>query len=191
MIAQPDRVWTVDEYLRFERASESKHEYTNGTVHAMAGASAAHNTITGNIFASLHGQLRSRPCTLFPSDMRLKIPQEHSYTYPDIAVVCGEIVYDDSEQDTLLNPTVLIEVLSPSTEMYDRGKKSQRYRMLPSLREYLLVAQDIPYIEHFVRYSDHQWLLSDVRSTQTALLLPSIDCTLLFSDIYAKVPPSR
>ncbi len=188
MTAQPERVWSPEEYLAFERASESKHEYINGKIIAMAGASAAHNIITGNILARLHRHVQDRPCIVFPSDMRLKIAPHRTYTYPDVTVVCGSVIYDDDEQDTLLNPIVLIEVLSPSIEVYDRGKKSQRYRTIPSLHEYLLVAQDSQHIEHFVRYSEHQWLLSEITHDQATIHLPSLECTLLLADVYAKVP---
>ncbi|WP_129626324.1 Uma2 family endonuclease [Candidatus Oscillochloris fontis] len=190
MTMQPIRIWSSEEYLAFERTSEVKHTFFDGVIVAMAGASAAHNIITANIVASLHFQVRQRNCTVFPSDMRLKIETTRTYTYPDIMVVCGDIQYAHEAQDTLENPTVIIEVLSPSTEIYDRGKKAQIYRTIPSLQEYLLVAQDGQHVEHFVRYAEHQWLFTECADAQTPIMLPSIECTLLFEDIYAKVPPS-
>jgi Uma2 family endonuclease len=191
MTAQPARIWSPEEYLSFERASETKHAFFDGVIVAMAGASAAHNIITANIVASLHAQVRRRNCTVFPSDMRLRVEEPRTYTYPDIMVVCGNVVYADEAQDTVENPTVIIEVLSPSTETYDRGKKAQIYRAIPSLREYVLVAQDGQRIEHFVRHSEHQWLFTELTDPRAAITLPSIDCTLLFDDVYDKVPPPR
>jgi len=189
MTAQPNQLMTVTAYLAFEQSNDRKHEYVNGEVLAMAGASAAHNIITGNLLASLHAQVRRRNCTVFPSDMRLGILQQDVYVYPDIMVVCGDILFSDTEQDTLTNPTIIIEVLSPSTETYDRGKKSQYYRTIPSLQEYLLVAQDAQHIEHFVRYSAHQWLFSEVTKERGSVHIASIDCALLLEDVYDKVPP--
>ncbi len=179
---------SVAEYLSFERSSETKHEYIAGHILAMSGASAAHNVITVNTLAVIHSQVSQRGCTVFPSDMRLGIVQQNIYVYPDITVVCGDVEFSDTEQDTLLNPTIIIEVLSPSTENYDRGKKSHYYRAIPTLQEYLLIAQDEPYIEHFVRYSAHQWLFSEVTAAQESIHLVSIDCTLQLKDIYNKIP---
>lgn len=110
------------------------------------------------------------------------------YTYPDVTVVCGEMEFEDNEQDTLLNPTLIVEVLSPSTEKYDRGKKSQYYRTIPSLKEYLLVTQDGQHIEHFVRYAENQWLFSEVSHAENVVHLASIDCTLTLAAVYEKVP---
>jgi Uma2 family endonuclease len=179
---------SVADYLDFERKSDIKHEYIAGAMLAMSGASAAHNVITANALARLHNHVLQRNCTVFPSDMRLGIRQQRMYVYPDVTVVCGTIEFDDTEQDTILNPTIIIEVLSPSTERYDRGKKSQYYRTIPSLQEYLLIAQDEQYIEHFVRYSEHQWLLTTVTQEQGSVYLASIDCTLHLHDVYNKVP---
>lgn len=184
MTAQPKRSWTVEEYLTFERSSDVKHEYVAGDVFAMAGATATHNIIVANIIASLHAQTRQRDCTVFPSDMRLKIVSYNSYTYPDVTVVCGEIRYEDEHQDTLLNPTLIVEVLSPSTEQHDRGRKSQYYRSIPSLKEYILVSQHEPHVEHFVRHSDYQWLFTETSDLRSAVHLPAIGCTLALADIY-------
>jgi Uma2 family endonuclease len=151
MSAIPDHTLTAAEYLTYERASPVRHEFLDGKLYAMAGASLAHNLIAGNTLASLHGQLRGKPGTIYPSDMRLKIVRTGLYTYPDISIVCGEPQLEDQHGDTLLNPIVLIEVLSPSTETYDRGKKFQHYRTLSSLREYLLIAQDSYRVEHYIR----------------------------------------
>ena len=187
MSALPERIWTTEDYLAYERDSQQRHEYLSGKIYAMAGASANHNLIVGNAIASLHAQLRKRPCTVYPSDMRLKVSQTGLYTYPDISVVRGEPQFEDDQNDTLLNPVVIIEVLSPSTETYDRGKKFQHYRTLESLREYLLIAQDTYDVEHYVRQENDQWLLSDINRGDASLILVSIQCTLTLADLYEKV----
>jgi Uma2 family endonuclease len=187
MSALPEHVWTVEEYLAFERGDPQRHEYLGGKIYAMAGASANHNLIAGNTYASLHAQLRKRSCTVYPSDMRLKVSRTGLYTYPDISVVCGEAQFEDDQRDTLLNPTVIIEVLSPSTESYDRGRKFQHYRTLASLQEYLLIAQDSYRVEHYTRQANDQWLLTDVSGADASLTLHAIQCTLLVADLYEKV----
>jgi Uma2 family endonuclease len=176
---------TPEEYLRFERHSEEKHEYLNGEIFAMTGASENHNLILMSLGSSLYVQLENRPCRVYPSDMRVKTQAKAHYTYPDISVVCGKPVFEDDTLDTLLNPTVIIEILSPSTERYDRGRKFQYYRTIPSLQEYLLVAQDSIHVEHFVRIGE-QWLLTDASTPDTVLALDSIGCTLALRDVYKK-----
>ena len=187
MSALPNIAWTAERYLAYERASEERHEYLNGQVYAFAGASANHNLITANTLSSLHTQLRQRPCTVYPSDMRLKVSGTGLYTYPDISVVCGTPQFEDDQRDTLLNPTLLVEVLSPSTESYDRGRKFQHYRTLESLQEYLLIAQDSSRIEHYTRQPNGQWLLADFSQPEASLELTSIGCALLLADVYEKV----
>ena len=173
-MALPEDVMTPEAYLAFERTSAEKHEYFDGEVYAMTGASATHNLIVGNVVASLHAQLRQKPCLVYPSDMRVKTPSTILYTYPDVSVVCSEPQFEDPAADTLLNPVVIIEVLSPSTERYDRGKKFQHYRMLGSLQEYVLIAQDSYRIERFTRQPDDNWLLADAAEIGATLQLTSI-----------------
>jgi Uma2 family endonuclease len=187
MSALPELNWTAQRYLEYERTSDERHEYLNGQIYALAGASANHNLIVGNVYASLHAQLRKRPCVTYPSDMRLKIKQTGLYTYPDISVVCGAPEFEDDKHDTLLNPILLIEVLSPSTENYDRGKKFQHYRTLESLHEFLLIAQDSYRVEHYVRQENDQWLLTDINQSDAVLELGSIDCKLVIAELYEKV----
>lgn len=187
MVAQPHHIWTEQEYLRFERTSEAKHEYFRGQVYAMAGASNAHVLIATNISTSLNIQLRNRDCFVYQSDMRVKVSKSGLYTYPDVAVVWGNPHFADDENDLLVNPTVLIEVLSPSTENYDRGGKFELYRALDSFKEYLLVAQDRARVEHYTRQDDGRWLLDDVQSMDAILNLTSIGCTLALADVYAKI----
>lgn len=187
MTAQPKVYVTVPEYLELERTGDIKHEYFAGAIYAMVGASVQHNLITGNTYASLHAQLRKRNCNVFPSDMRVKAVQTGLYTYPDITVVCGQLQFEDEREDTLVNPVVLIEVLSPSTENYDRGKKFQNYRTMLSLREYILIAQDDHRVEHYARQSDNTWILSEVVDLHDRVELTSIQCVLDLVDIYEKV----
>jgi Uma2 family endonuclease len=186
MSALPEQHLTPEQYLEFERNSDERHEYFQGEIYAMSGASEAHNTITFNTAGSLHFQLRKRPCKGYSTDMRVKVRAVGLYTYPDVVVVCGEPKFEDGEFDTLLNPTVLIEVLSPSTENYDRGKKFQHYRTLESLQEYLLISQESARIEHYVREGD-QWIFTDATQLEDVVTLPSIDCTLALADVYEKV----
>ena len=132
-------------------------------------------------------QLKARPCTTYPSDMRVKVSPTGLYTYPDVTVVCGEARFEDNQQDTLLNPTLIVEVLSESTEAYDRGGKFAHYRKLTSLMEYVLITQTKPHIEHYVRQPDNQWLLSEADSVPDTIHLPSIECHLALAEVYDKV----
>jgi Uma2 family endonuclease len=154
---------------------------------AMGGASREHNIITLNVGSGLHGQLSHRSCEVYQADMRVRVSPSGLYTYPDIAVVCGEPQFEDAELDTLLNPSVLLEVLSESTEDYDRGTKFEHYRQIQSLTDYVLIAQKKPHVEHFHRQPDGRWILWETNSLDDELDLPSIGCQLKLADIYAKV----
>ncbi len=168
---------TPEQYLVLERKAECKSEYLEGHVIAMAGASRRHNLIAGNIFGEVRQQLRGRPCEAYVSDMRVKTGGTGLYTYPDVVVVCGEIRFEDADNDTLLNPTAIVEVLSPSTEAYDRGEKFAHYRRLPSLQEYVLVTQDKVRIERYVR-QDAQWVFSEVADRNASLRMDAIECAI-------------
>lgn len=182
----PARKWTPQEYLAWEQEQGSKHEYLDGDIFAMAGATAEHNQIVTNVLGELRAALRDKPCRVFASDMRLKIPETGLYTYPDASVVCGQPVYEDDKRLTLMNPTVIVEVLSESTESYDRGKKFRHYRSIPSLRDYLLVAQDGVWVEHYVRTADEGWILHDTLPGGT-LSLASCGIELRADEFYLKV----
>src|SRR5690242_1556857 len=143
--------YTPEEYLAHERQAEHKSEYIAGQIIAMSGASRAHNRISVNLLRVLSSQTLDGPCETYGSDLRVKVSARGMYTYPDVTVVCGRQEFEDAQVDTLLNPTLIVEILSPSTEAYDRGAKFGYYRALPSLREYLLVAQDQVLLEHYVR----------------------------------------
>jgi Uma2 family endonuclease len=185
MVAQPKEStrMTEAEYLAFERASDTKHEYIDGHVYAMTGGSPAHSLISSYTGNSLMNQLQGQPCAVYNSDVKIKANRD--YVYADVSVVCGEPQYKD--KDILLNPIVVIEVLSPSTEQYDRGRKFHQYRQLESLQEYLLIAQNSPHIERYLRQSDGTWLYADAIGLDTSLELPSIGCTLALADVYEKV----
>lgn len=177
---------TAEEYLTLERSASSKSEFHDGQIFAMTGASRAHNLITVNIGGELRNQLKTRPCEAYISDMRVKAATARSYHYPDIAVVCGKPEFEDPSVDTLLNPTLLVEVLSPSTEAYDRGGKFAHYRKIATLREYLLVMQDQPSIERYLRQGD-VWILSEAIGLEASMSLESIDCVLSLREVYDKV----
>jgi Uma2 family endonuclease len=187
MSAQLKPRLTPEEYLAIERQAEYKSEYYRGEMFAMSGASKEHNLIAGNVFAALHAQLRKRPCQAYTSDMRVKVSPTGLYTYPDVIVVCGEAQFEDKQVDTLLNPTVIVEVLSPSTEAHDRGWKFEQYRKLASLQEYILIAQDKYHVEHYVRQADDQWVFSETERLSDTIHLPAINCDLAVADVYEKV----
>ena len=176
-----------EEYLRLERQSEYKSEYVNGEIFAMTGASRKHNLVAGNIFRELSQQLRSRQCEAYVGDMRVKVTATGLYTYPDVVVVCGEPKFEDTFVDTLLNPTLLVEVLSQSTERYDRIAKSSYYRMLDSLSEHLLVSQDEVRLEQYVKQTDGRWVLIEYSALENVVEVSSISCSLALRDVYDKV----
>ena len=178
---------TPDEFLAFERASDEKHEYRDGEIVAMSGAKRAHNLIALNLAGNLHSALKGRDCEAYIADMRVWIPKASFYTYPDIVVVCGELIFRDPVPDTLENPTVLIEILSESTENYDRGQKFENYRKIESLREYILVSQTRPHTEKYVRHGDGFWVLSETTGLESTITVESIDFSIPLTEIYDKV----
>lgn len=184
---------TPQQYLEIERRAPTKSEYVNGRIYAIThsksgypGASREHNLITGNVNRELSLQLRGRSCEAYASDMRVKVSATGMYTYPDVVAVCGEPHFEDEAVDTLTNPTLIVEVLSPSTEAYDRGAKFAHYRRVASLAEYVLVAQDRVSVERLVRQGE-QWILSAVDNLDDVVRLASIDATLRLGAIYDKV----
>ncbi len=186
MIPNPIPYLSEQEYLEIERNSEIKHEYYDGEIFAMSGASRSHNLIVANVVGELRSQLKKKPCRVYPSDMRLKIEKTGLYTYPDVMIVCGQDRFDDKYRDTLLNPDVIIEVLSDFTESYDRGKKFQNYRKIVSLKEYILISQHVPKIEKFAR-AGHLWTLSETDEDHPEIILESVGCVLNTGEIYDKV----
>ncbi len=178
---------TPEAYLAIERESPHRSEYMAGKMLAMAGASRSHNQITSNLVVEIGIQLRKQRCSVYSSDMRVQIPQTGTYTYPDVVVTCGEESFADERFDVLLNPLVLIEVLSKSTEAYDRGLKFQPYQQIPSLAAYLLVSQESYKVEMYVRQSEKLWLYSVASELEEVITLAPINCTLSVQEIYAKV----
>jgi Uma2 family endonuclease len=187
MSIQPKRHLTPEQYLEIERQAEYKSEYFNGEMFAFAGASREHNTIVINLILKLAPQLRKRNCEIYSNDMRVKVDATGLYTYPDVVIVCGKPQFEDDEQDILLNPIVIIEVLSPSTESYDRGTKFEHYRTIDTLSDYLLVAQDKIHVENYVRQSDRSWLFSEYKSAEDKFQIESVGCELAVEEIYEKV----
>lgn len=191
MNPQPKPRLTPEDYLAIERSAEFKSEYFDGEIFAMAGASRAHNSIVLNTGSEIRQHLKNRSCKAYVNDMRVKVNPTGLYAYPDVIVVCGKEQFEDTHLDTLLNPTLIIEVLSDSTEAYDRGRKFEHYRHLDSLVEYVLIAQQRPHIESYRRQPDQQWLLTECSGLDATLRLQSIDCDLALAEIYAKVELSE
>jgi Uma2 family endonuclease len=185
--SNPNRGVTPEEYLEADRQAEFKSEYLDGQVFAMAGASRKHNLIVGKAIVALVVQLRGRPCEVYPSDMRLRVPETGLYTYPDVTVVCGTPELQDGHLDILLNPTVLIEVLSESTERTDRGRKALHYRRVSSLEQYLLLSQDEPLVESYVRTGEAEWRLTEAVGIDASVSLEPIGCTLELGELYEGV----
>lgn len=188
--------YSVDEYLAIERASEERHVYLDGAVYAMAGESSAHGDISANAFGLLFVQLKGKPCRARSKDTRVRsgpVPtpgrsMKGLYSYPDVLVICEEPEYADGHADILLNPKVIVEVLSDSTEAFDRGKKFERYRQWNlSLTDYVLVAQDRPQVDHFQRDADGSWKLRSYYGLQAEVVLASIECRLPLQDVYDRV----
>ncbi len=187
MSTQPKPFITPEQYLEIERAAEFKSEYFAGEMFAMAGAVRTHNLLAINAAREISTQLRKRSYEAYAADMRVLVPATGLYTYPDLVAVCGERKVLDSKQDTLLNPNLIVEVLSPTTEAYDRGRKFEHYRSIESLREYLLVASDRIHADLFVRQPDGRWLLTSAGTLEDSLELQSVDCRLNLADLYEKV----
>ena len=184
--------YTPEEYITLERkaipdAEIVRSEYINGKIIGRSSSNWAHNVITGNIVAGLYTRLKSSGCFVFANEMGVSIPSANSYFYPDIGIVCEEPRFEDDVFDILLNPIVVVEVLSPSTEAYDRGDKFAHYRQLQSLQEYILVSQDKVNIDHYVRHAT-QWILTDFQKLEQPLPLTSIQCELPLQEIYENVP---
>lgn len=189
MTTLPKGQYTSEEdYLTMEAVSPVKHEYLDGEIFQMAGASDEHNTIAMNIAAELHQQLKKRPCKVYQNDMRLYVEKEGIYTYPDVMIVCGKPeIKTYKNLDNILNPVLIVEVLSPSTADYDKGGKFEQYRTIESFKEYLLVSQDAKQITRYTKQSNGSWILMDFIGDKTEIELASIGCSLSTEDIYDKV----
>jgi len=186
--------YSPEQYLALERAALTKSEYLDGKIYpmdgtllGMAGASERHNLIVANLVGELRAAVKGRLCRTYPSDMKVEVGPNGLFAYPDVSVVCGQPRFHDDVRDMLLNPTLIVEVLSSSTEAYDRGAKFAQYRKISSLTDVLFVSTDATRVEHFARQANGQWLLSDVSDIQRAVEIDSIHCSLAMSEIYALV----
>jgi Uma2 family endonuclease len=184
---QPTSHPTPQEYLSLERSAPFKSEFLHGQLVAMAGASRQHNLLSGNVLTAFNVQFADRECEAYASDMRVLVSATNDFTYPDVVAVCGEPEFIDTDLDTLTNPTVLVEVLSPSTQNLDRQSKFALYRRIDSLQDHIVIAQAEVRVEHYVRQGAFQWLLTEYSHLEDSLTLPSIGCTLALADIYKKV----
>lgn len=177
----------IEEYLEMERASTEKHEYYKGEVFAMSGASLKHNRIQSNLIGEIHHYLKGKSCDVFGSDLRIHIPSNTLFTYPDAVIVCGDLQLLDDSFDTILNPTVVFEILSPSTQSYDRGDKFNLYRNIDSLKEYILIASETISIEQYIRQENGQWVLGELKNEEDVMRLGSIGFELPLTDLYRGV----
>ncbi|HJQ34321.1 MAG TPA: Uma2 family endonuclease [Pyrinomonadaceae bacterium] len=178
---------TPEEYLAAERLSETRSEYLDGGVYPMTGASANHSRIVLNVGGELNNQLHGRGCEAFVLDVKVRLPGSKKFFYPDVMAVCGELQYHDNRKDIITNPDLVVEVLSPGTEAFDRGVKFEAYRTVESLKEYLLVSQDKPLVEQYVRNGDGSWKFKEAAGLESSLTLPSIECTLNLAAVYKRV----
>lgn len=192
MSAEPKRHYTLEEYLELDRTSEERWEFWDGEVYAMSGGTLPHDVISDNIFGALRDQLRGRPCRVFSSNRLIKVPAAPPYRYADGSVVCGKVETEKyGGVDLLLNPILLWETLSPSTEAINRGDKFTWYKSIPSLREYLLVAQHRPHVTHFFQQAAGKWDYEEINDINADLYLPLVDCTLSLSEVYRDVEFSQ
>lgn len=184
---QPEKSMTEAEYLAFNADSETKHEFSAGQVYAMTGGSVRHGIITMNVGTHLNNQLGDRDCTVTSSDVRVYIASKSAYRYPDVTVFCGQPEYVEGRNDTITNPVVLVEVLSPSTALLDRNEKLTEYTQIDRLQAYLLVSQQEPRIERYMRHGTGEWLYTIANGLDEFIALPTLQCTLELSKIYQKV----
>jgi Uma2 family endonuclease len=188
MVAVPKERFTIEEYIEFDKNSEERWEYFDGIVISMSGGTLAHNRITTNLITVLRDKALSKGCEVLPADMRIKVPKALPYRYADIVVVCGPPLIEKVQGlDVLVNPSLIIEILSESTEAYNRGQKFVSYKSIDSFGEYLLVAQDRPYITHYVRQADGSWLRTDIEGLDSEIELVSISCKIPLREIYTLV----
>lgn len=187
MSSVPSRLLSEEEFLSRERKADARSEFYRGEIFAMAGGSREHNLIAANISRSLGNQLSERACEVYQSDMKVRVSATGLCTYPDVVVGCSDLLWADDEKDVLLNPIVLVEVLSESTAAYDCGPKAANYRLLDSLQEFLLVDQNVPFVEHYIRAKEDTWTITHYDGLSAAIELRSVRCRLSLADAYAKV----
>ncbi|MDQ1473036.1 MAG: hypothetical protein QOJ99_4516 [Bryobacterales bacterium] len=183
MATQPRTFLTPEQYLEIERAAEFRSEYLNGEMFAMSGATARHNSIVNTIGREIYPDIKGR-CQYFTTDLRLLIPATGLYTYPDLMVICGPVEFEGDRQDIVRNPRFIIEVLSPSTANYDRGEKFLHYRSIPTLYDYLVVAQESVHVEHYTRQTDNSWLLREYTSLADTVRIASVGANITLAAVY-------
>lgn len=187
MASNPTTVYTPQEYLALERSCEAKHEYFNGEISAIGRVSADHVLVVTNLVGELVAQVKGESCRVYSAALRVRVGPTGFYTYPDVIVLCDEPRFSDDHEDTLLNPALIIEVLSESTKDYDRGGKFEKYRTIDSFVEYLVIAEDRPHVEHWVRQPDKVWVLHETNGLEDTIHLKSVPCSLPLSEIYDKI----
>lgn len=188
MTVLPNRKYTLKEYLDLDKNSEERYEYFDGAVFAMAGGSPSHARISGNVYSTLQAKLRGGQCEAFNSEMRIKVPLALPYRYPDASVVCGEPVFDEIDgQQMLVNPVLIVEVLSPSTAAYDLVDKFAAYQSIDTFREYLLISQDRPHIIQHVKQSKRRWMRIEIEGMESEVMLESVNVTLALIELYERV----
>lgn len=187
MVAKPQKFYSLEEYLALEELAEYRSEYYRGEIFAMSGGSANHNRIAGNVYIALREAFQGKPCETFITDMRLLVKKNGLYTYPDVMIVCGRLEFATGRTDTLTNPTVIIEVLSESTQAYDRGAKFELYRALDTLQDYVLIDQSRVHVEYFHKLEDGRWVLAEFNELDGVLLLESVEVELSLSQVYQRV----
>jgi Uma2 family endonuclease len=183
----PSRRLTEGEYLALERSADFKSEFFEGEMFALGGGTPQHSLIATNLARELGNLLKGGPCVVYNADLRVKVEATGLFTYPDLSVVCGSLRFAEGTDDTVVNPLVLLEVLSDSTEAYDRGRKFEHYRQIATLREYLLVSQKEPRVEQFLRQADGRWLLTEAAGLANHLEIPSLGISLSLAEVFAKV----
>jgi len=186
MSSQPKLRYSVEEYLALDCEADYKSEYVASEIFAMGGASPKHVLITGNTAGELRNRLRDTNCQVYSADLRIQAEKGDAYHYPDIAVVCGKPEYMEGRKDTVSNPLIIVEVLSPATRSYDRGDKFASYRRIATLREYILIAQEACHVEHFVR-TEGGWEFTEIEDCQGNLIVPTLGIAIPLTEIYAKV----
>jgi len=179
---------SVQDYLQRERQATFKSEFFQGEIFARAGGSASRSLIAANFVRESRNALKDKPCTVFSSDLRVRVEPTGLYTYPDATIVCGELKFDDDQRDTVVNPTVIVEVLSDATEKYDRGRKANHYRQISTLKELVLIAQDQPHVERFTRQANGDWLFHEEEELTAGFELPSLGISVLLAELYRNVP---
>jgi Uma2 family endonuclease len=187
MASNPKQRLTPEEYLELERKAEFKSEYFFGKIYALDGASPEHSTITFNLAVEVGTQLRGTPCQGFSGDMKIRTGDSWLYAYPDLSIVCDEPLFHDEKGEVLINPKVIFEILSPSTEKFDRGAKFLHYQVMNTFTDYVLIAQDEPHVEHFTRQQNGWILYNIIRDLESKLSISSIDCTISLAGLYDRI----